>query len=405
MMARTRKKSSPNRLTTALIIFLVLLIIGPTYLVWLTSSRKGAFADYLVTHPEASAIVAYTVDAAGNAVEDDSAIFHNADSPFVIASTVKLAVLAAYAEGVTTGRFNSAEEIPVAEWEQYYLPGTDGGAHAQGLKSVGLETDELGFAVDQTATVPLDEIARMMIHYSGNAATDYLLARIGPAEMARIITETGLEQQTPIHLILGPALAIFNHERPPADSDYLQAIITEVNQGNTAQLDSLVDHYLHDAAWRTAQIAFMTTENSAVTLPEEQVWAYQVLASELFPRGTARDYAGFMARVSQGKLLSEAASAIMQSHLETVPSDFPLRLLYFDPVGAKDGVTAGVLALASYAVPKRGDAAGQMRVVVILTNELPLEVWSQQLQVEGHYLLQTDLARASGTFDELKTMD
>ena len=70
---------------------------------------------------------------------------------------------------------------------------------------------------------------------------------------------------------------------------------------------------------------------------------------------------------------------------------------------AKDGLTAGVTTIASYAVPKRGPLAGQQRVVMILLNDLPLELWRDVVQYQGLYLLQADLAQASGVFDRLRS--
>ncbi len=40
-------------------------------------------------------------------------------------------------------------------------------------------------------------------------------------------------------------------------------------------------------------------------------------------------------------------------------------------------------------------------MVVILTNDLPYETWSKQVQYEGIYLMQIDLARAGKFFDRL----
>jgi hypothetical protein len=48
--------------------------------------------------------------------------------------------------------------------------------------------------------------------------------------------------------------------------------------------------------------------------------------------------------------------------------------------------------------------AGQNRVVVVLANHMPLDKWSNQLQLEGHYLLQTDLAQATGVFGDIRTL-
>jgi D-alanyl-D-alanine carboxypeptidase len=272
-----------------------------------------------------------------------------------------------------------------------------------GLKSVGLKADELGFALDQTAEVSLDAIARVMIHYSGNAATDYLLTRIGEESMAKVLAEAELEHQTPIRLLLGAVLVMFNHEYVQPDIQHLQGIIADVANGKTEYVEQLVALYLDDPAWRTAQIQYMADYNARVSLSEQDLWTYQEAASHLFPRGTAGEYAHIIAQVAAGKFISVEVSAIMQHYLESVPSDWLLRTLFFDRFGAKDGVTVGVLTIASYAVPKRGELAGENRVVVILANDMPLDQWSKQLQLAGHYLLQTDLAQATGIFDNQMT--
>ena len=133
----------------------------------------------------------------------------------------------------------------------------------------------------------------------------------------------------------------------------------------------------------------------------QAVWDYQSELASLLPAGTAMDYARLLAAISSGHLLSAEASAIMQELLESVPSDWPLRLLFDDVYGAKDGVTAGVLTVASYCTPKRGAHAGRNRVVVILVNGLPLQEWSTQMAYSGLYLLQTDLARGTGAYEAL----
>jgi beta-lactamase class A len=71
-------------------------------------------------------------DDTGELVEDGHALFYNVDEPLVMASTMKIVVLAAYAEAVASGDLDPAEQVLVADLEQYYLPMTDGGAHALG---------------------------------------------------------------------------------------------------------------------------------------------------------------------------------------------------------------------------------------------------------------------------------
>ncbi len=381
----------------ALIVLIVggLLAGGLGLYVFGVNKAKRELADYVLAQPAASAVAAYTFDANGEFVDDGRAIFLNADEPLVLASTMKIVVLAAYAEAVAAGALDPAERVPVAELERHYLPLTDGGAHAAGLQRLGLPVDDFGFAQDQSATVALDDIARIMTHDSGNAETDYLIARLGAERMAAILEGGGLAHHTPIRPILGVALAAFNHETTFSKAA-LEQVLAEVAQGDTGTLDRLADLYLNDAGWRARQLDFLRSGGAAA---DPQV--YHAEASRLLPLGTAREYAQMMAQIASGRFISPEASQIIQAILESAPSDWPLRLLFFDRFGAKDGATAGVLTLASYAVPRRGPAAHQNRVVVLLTSAMPLEGWMRQAQIQAHYLLPIDLAQAAGQFERL----
>lgn len=213
--------------------------------------------------------------------------------------------------------------------------------------------------------------------------------------MASIMQEAGLEHHTPIGPTLGVALAAFNHENPSFSMEPLQQMITDVVEGNTSGLDRLTALYVNDANWRESQIAPMDSMN-APAVSGEAVWAYRVMASRLLPKGTAREYALMTAKIASGNLISPEAGRIMQRMLESVPSDWLVRLLFHERFGAKDRVTAGVVTLASYAVPKRGALNGQSRVVVIITTNLPPVEWAGQVQFHGYYLLAVDLAQARG---------
>jgi D-alanyl-D-alanine carboxypeptidase len=396
--ARTRKIAR----ISFLVIGLVVLILGggTWYLFDQIDEKKADLAELILDHPGTMAVAAYTIDAEGEFVNDGNSIFYNADEQLVMASTMKIVVLAAYADAVVSGGLDPNESIQVADLERYYLPFTDGGAHATGLNSIGVDTDEDGFARDRSAAIILDDIARIMMHYSGNAETDYLIARLGMDRIAAVMQEAGLESHTPIRLTLGPALVIFNHETLSPSMDQLQQLVVDVSMGDTSYPDRLTELYLNDLAWREAQLEYMRSldENTFSGL---DAWAYQTEASLLLPQGTAREYARMMARIASGQFISSDVSGIMQQMLESVPSDWPLRVLYFDRFGAKDGVTAGVLTLAAYAVPKRGSLGEQWRVVVIILNSIPPDAWVEQLQLEGHYLLAIDLVRGMGVFSEL----
>jgi hypothetical protein len=177
-------------------------------------------------------------------------------------------------------------------------------------------------------------------------------------------------------------------------------LIRDVEQENFEYFDTLVNLYLNDAGWRADQIEFMRTDRY-IAAANQLGWEGQVEASQLFPKGTAREYAQLMAKVASGKLISQQVSALMQEKLETIPADWPLRTFFYRRYASKDGLTAGLINLASYSVPKNGPLAGQVRIVVIMTNGLPVQSWSSQVNSQGIYFSQTDLARARGVFKNL----
>lgn len=374
-----------------------LAVLGAAVFVYQASQHKKEMVEIIRANPNSTAVVAYTIDADGQPVMDGQEVFFNADTPLVMASTIKTVILAAYEAAVEKGELDPNERVAIAELEKYYLPQTDGGAHAAGLASLGLAADADGFAKDQAAKITLDDIARIMIHNSGNVETDYLMARLGTERIAATLLAAGMVEHTPFHSILGVTLTMFNHEAPLTEGAQRQILLAEIANNDFSTLEALVDRYLHDPAWRAAQLAFM--QSPAFTESASQMgWDGQVSASQLFPKGTAREYAHLMAQIASGKFISPAVSTRIQQKLETSPADDPMRLLFHRRYGAKDGVTAGVLALVSYATPKGGELAGKTRVVVILTNDLPYETWANLLQFQSIYLLQADLAKGTGIF-------
>jgi D-alanyl-D-alanine carboxypeptidase len=369
--------------------------------IWLfikTNNLKGGLADFILANPDSTAMTAYTFNENGDYVQDGSALFYNADQPLVMASAMKIIILAAYADAVVNGELDPNERILISDVEKYHLPMTDGSAHSTGLRSLGIQVDDLGFARDQTAMVTLDDLARIMIHYSGNAETDYLITRLGTEKIASVMQKAGLVHHTPIRLILGSTLAAFDHEIPSLSVSHLQDVIVEVSYGDTSYLDRLIELYLSDTQWRTAQIEFMLSINKSA-VDGLDIWTYQTTAAELLPKGTAREYAQLMARIASGTFISPEVSELVQNSLETVPLDWILRALFLDRFGAKDGITAGVLTLASYGTPGRGPLKGQARVVVIVVTILPPDQWAEQVRFQGHYLLAIDLIKATGLFD------
>ncbi len=114
---------------------------------------------------------------------------HNAEVPRVLASTVKVVHLLAYATAVTEGRLDPAELVRVGDWDAWHPFDGDGpigaGAHHTALTELGIPCDSYGIARDPEQRIPLEAIVRAMIVHSDNAAPDYLRARLGDAALSR----------------------------------------------------------------------------------------------------------------------------------------------------------------------------------------------------------------------------
>ena len=340
------------------------------------SATAGIFGDpttyeqvrrYLGHHAADVALVAYTVSPDGSLDPADPSILHNADIPMPLASTIKIVLLAGYARDVVAGRLDPDQPVTLGDWERFYLPATDGGAHPAALAELGIAVDEYGFAQDPTVAVPLRQLVRAMIAQSDNAAADWVLERIGDEGWAATVAEGGLaaqEQQLPI---IGQFLAWADHERPiltPAE-------ITRYSNDRAAFADETkrLTAAFQDPEWRLAELQWRLEGKDPSTL-----WSEAKLADTLAPRGTARDFGHMMAGVITGGFISPTVSSLMRETLEW-PMAVPGLAEVFEAYGTKGGSFSGVLTEATYAVPKVSDFAGRTRVCVLFMRRMPMLAW------------------------------
>ncbi|WP_241385567.1 serine hydrolase [Rhodococcus sp. CH91] len=133
---------------------------------------------------------------------------HRADEQQPLASAVKVVHLAAYARAVAAGELSPDERVPLADWERWYLPGTDGDAHPRALERLGVSGPD--------ATVTLDEMVSAMIRESDNAVPDYLRDRLGDDALREAAAQGGWDGFEP-PTMLGTMLAMF--DRSLGDSE------------------------------------------------------------------------------------------------------------------------------------------------------------------------------------------
>ena len=342
-------------------------------------ANKEDVLKYIRDHRQDVSLVSYTVSQDGSPSGSTPEIRHQPGKETPLASTKKVIVLAAYAREVSDGDLDPEEGVRVSEWEKYYLPNTDGGAHPDALRKLDLQTKENGAAANSGAEVPLSEVAQAMIRSSDNAATDYLITRLGEDKIQAVIEDSDLKGQELVQPILGNFLLWFDLDSEESD------ISKQLSGKRLKELQSLDEE---EYATRVKKLTQAYAEGEIGTRwrkegPPTGPLRYQKdVTQEFETRGTAEDYARIMSGVATGKFISPEVSGIMRRHLDW-PMEKKGNKEKFQNLGAKGGSLAGVLNQAIFAVPKTGDFADETRVTVIFIRQMPLSAWLGAQESEG----------------------
>jgi beta-lactamase class A len=240
---------------------------------------------------------------------------------YPLASVRKVVTLGGYAVAVASGMCDPAEPVALRDIDRWSWPGTDGGAHervidwwvGRGILHPGPEP-----------TVPLRELALAMIRFSDNAAADYLLHRVGEECVGAFGAQMGLRTQDPILPTLGEFRAW--HRAP--------------------------EQWLTMSAANRARVArqMAASEESPLdAVPVDDATQHRCAAAGC--QGTAREWAGLMARLAAGTGLPNAAGRMVWEALER-----PSTQGDDGRFGAKAGDLPGILTFAGYVRARSGGA-------------------------------------------------
>lgn len=312
--------------------------------------------DYIVSNPENVSLVAYDID------DVDNGIYLNPDVKRPLASTVKILVLAEYARQVEEKMILPDELISLSDVDVYYLPGTDSGAHQNAIK----EFQQKGFITSEKR-IALKHIVRAMMVQSDNAATDYLIEKLGRENIERIPTRIGISNQDAPLPISGIYLSWINKSISASPEERLEKYKAMSHADYADVVYSLAFKLKNDKSFRSRMskhisIAFMELK------PETQI----AMAQALSPLGTARGYAELLTNIYNGRLISPQVSKTMREYLEWL-MEIPGFKDVYDAFGIKGGNLPGVLTEALYA--KRRNAKS-CRIVVLFFNSLPNDIYS-----------------------------
>jgi D-alanyl-D-alanine carboxypeptidase len=317
---------------------------------------------HLLAHPGDVGLVAFRVG------QEEQGLYLNADMPMPLASVVKLIHLVAYVEAVSDGRLDPSSWVPVADLEQYFLPGSDLRAHPRALE----ELTERRLVGRNPPAVPLEELPWMMMRYSSNSATDYLHLRLGQEVIEETAVRLNLTSQTAPCPFLGQFLLISNHTRTVDNSSAIQALIDDPALYGQAVMDLT-------AAYSSSE-QFRLDEGRWYQRSRRPTWQDQSLFSEnLNAQGSARDYAHLMALIAQEQIGDPYANFLARRYLEWPLDVYPINQELFHMVGYKNGSLPGILTTVYYASPR--DQGGLVVVALFFRNlpEATYREWRRSL--------------------------
>ncbi|MGB1287577.1 MAG: serine hydrolase [Aggregatilineales bacterium] len=302
-------------------------------------------ATFITENPDDVAI--YCVDDNN----PDNSVFHNIETPFPVASTYKIIILAELARQYDAGLIDIDEQVALNDVNLYWQPDTDGGAHQAWLDASGLEADD---------EVSLRDVAYGMISVSSNAATDYLLRRLGTDGFEDLYDLLTLENtDVPHSTFLGLFLLQSNHETGEFDLD-----TSEDNAALYEEMQRLEDAFVASDTWRDDFQAYLQEQTFNPDLQIAYMQAYS-------PKVSAGDMMTVMDVIYEGDVFSDDAVAFMDETLGWVFDVNPANAEVYETMSTKGGSLASIATAAWYVDPIAGDPYH----IAVFYQGVPMETW------------------------------
>jgi D-alanyl-D-alanine carboxypeptidase len=333
--------------------------------------------DYIALHRDHISLAAFEIG------DEANGIFVNADTPRPLAGAVELQLLLGYSAQVARGELDPETPVSVADWERYWLPRTDGGAHDYSLQSLQAR----GAVKD--GKVRLDDLAQLMARYNDDAAADYLLGKLGRAQVDGLPAQLGMPEQEPAWPMSGQILS-WQNTQLDTNVGELGERYRALDRRSYADVAWQLSAALEDPARSQKERERMQDEGLTLRLGEQAE-----LTRITSPRGSARAYAQLMAKVAAGQLEgSERARAALAWPLQKAELQEQ-----FEAVSTKPGSLPGVLTSAYYARPKGKNG---IRVLALFMEQLPTAVWLQLMQKFLHQRFELKVLGDDAYFAQVK---
>lgn len=312
-----------------------------------------------------------------------SAVYHNADERFPLASVGKVVLFIEYARRLDAGEITWGEMVSVGDLNAYDLPGTNGGAHDEWLRTYPAGTREITL---------WDVAAEGAIQFSSNAAADYLRDYLYPTDWSTLYDRLGVTDTDAPMPLASIALAMSNHDTGRLD---FEGVLTAENL--RADGMAAFERYLTDPTWRADEIDYRNGRRRG--FPDWPVQGY-VLQNHTMT-GTVRDWVNVMTAVygEGGPLTPGTKDAVRTA----------LRFRRFDTItntyieyGSKLGFySGGTLALVAYGQPRMG----QPIVSAAFFRDIPRDVYQDMRDNDrlGDLVHWMNINSCAGLYDQINT--
>jgi D-alanyl-D-alanine carboxypeptidase len=307
---------------------------------------------FMLANPEKVGLAAYEVGREGEGV------YLNADNPLPLASVVKVLHLVSYARAVQVGELDPDTVVPLAELERYYLPNSDLGSHPRAVAALVSEERVFG----DPPAILLEDVPRMMIEFSSNAAADYLHMLLGQQRIEETAIALGFARQTAPCPFLGQFLLMGHRDEGLAPVTKLVQDLPRYSR----EVMAVTEQYSGDQEFRDEAGGWQRANRPTIE-------AQQLFSEQLNPHGSAREYANLMAQIALNTLGPWEESVRIRRYLEW-PTHFTENQERLAWLGYKGGSLPGVLTVVYYAQP--WDTT-QPVVVALFYHDLPLETYRE----------------------------
>jgi D-alanyl-D-alanine carboxypeptidase len=322
-----------------------------------TAAQSGAdsLLNFIVSNKSRSALYV---------VKNDTVLAkQNENKMMPLASTVKMLVAVEFAKQAGSNIIDAESYVPLSELDKYYLPGTDGNAHANWL---AFEKEKKLVKAD---SVKLIDVAKGMTIFSSNANTEYLMDLLGIENIKSNLKLFGLKDHTNIFPLVS---SLFLYQNPHHSKE--KKILKAIGELTEQQYDQTI-----------LQVHNGLKNNPALKKkfnPQDLTPGMQKMWSDRLPASTVKTYVQLASILNNRKFLDEKSYTILAGLLEYF-MDAPGNRQVYKHFGIKGGSTPFVLTETFYATTQNGNRVEAAYFFNDLTAEETgkLERWVNDMRI------------------------